>query len=157
MKLKTITFEKPVERKILAFQFLTIAVRFAEIGRIASSIHDLEKCAAQMREAYDSALFLSTRVSFTGDDCRAFDSGAAYVEESFVALRDRKLSVQEHGSDICPHTFPWPREWEPMWGDPGQNQLLPVTTFPAQVVRRHLKRIEGSHVLSEFQTSVKAT
>jgi len=156
MKLKTITFEKPVQRKILAFQFLTIAVRFAEIGRIASDIQDLEKCAEQMREAYDGALFLSTRVSFTGDDCRAFDSGAAYVEESVVALRDRKLSIQAHG-DICPHTFPWPREWEPMWGDPGQNQLLPVTTFPAQIVRHHLKRMEDSHVLSELQTSVKAT
>lgn len=151
MKLKTITFEKPVQRKILAFQFLTIAVRFAEVGRIASSIQDLEKCAAEMREAYDSALLLSTRVSFTGDDCRAFDSGGAYVEESFVALRDRRDSIQAHGSDVCPYTFPWPREWEPMWGDPGQNQSLSVTAFPAQVLRRHLKGIEDSQVLSKFR------
>jgi hypothetical protein len=143
MKLKRITLEAD-QRRILAFQFLSVAVRFAEVGRVASSTQALDECAAQMREAYDSALSLSIRVSFTTADCGAFDLGSCYVEESFVVLRDRAQSVGTQVADVSPDALQALREWEPMWGEPRPDQVWSGPAFEAQAVRRHLKKIEDA-------------
>jgi hypothetical protein len=94
-----------------------------------------------MRETYDSALLLSTRISFTADDCGAFDMGSSYVEESFVALRERVRGHSENTAGARVDSSPLPREWEPMWCDPGQDEAS-SSVFQVRTVRHHLKKIE---------------
>lgn len=146
MRLKTITL-KASQRKILTFQFLSVAVRFAEVGRVAGSTQDLHECAAQMREAYDNALSLSLRVTFTADDCGAFDLGSHYVQKSFVTLRDRAQSIPAQVAGSGSDALQSLREWEPMWGDPGPDQVSSDAAFEAHAVRRHLKKIENAAYL----------
>ncbi len=130
------------QRKILAFQFLSVAARFAEVGRTANSTQVLDECAAQMREAYDAALSLSIRVSFTADDCGAFDLGSSYIQESFVALRKRAEGIGAQESDPRPGASQWLRDWEPMWAVPGQVSF--DSAFEPRTLRRHLKKIEDA-------------
>jgi hypothetical protein len=142
VKPMTITLEAK-QRKILMFQFLMVAVNYANVGRAANSARDVDECARQVREAYDLALSLSIWVSFTIDDCGAFDLGSSYVQESFAALRDRAQSVRvraQVGLDALLSL----REWEPMWRDPRPELVLSGAAFEAQAVRRHLKKIEDA-------------
>jgi hypothetical protein len=133
-----------VQQKILAFQFLCTAVRFAEVGRATHSRQTLERCAVQMRETYDSALLLSTRLSFTFADCCAFDTGSSYVEQSFAVLRERVQGLPDHTADTGVDSSQLLREWEPMWCDPGPRGTLPSSAIEACAVRRHLKKIEDA-------------
>jgi hypothetical protein len=130
------------QRKILTFQFLSVALRFAEVGRAANTARVLDECNAQMREAYDAALSLSTRVSFTIDDCGAFDVGSSYVQQSFVALRRRARSIQEQAAHLGPDGSQWLRDWEPMWTEPSQG--LSGAAFAVRTVWSHLKKIEDA-------------
>lgn len=130
------------QQKILAFQFLSVAVRFAEVGRATSSAPTREQCVRQMREAYDAALLLSVRLSFTVGDCGAFDAGSAYVEESFVLLRQRTRGLHEHTGGADPAASL--QEWEPMWGDPRPDAAWTGAMVAASAVRRHLKEIEDA-------------
>ncbi len=94
-----------------------------------------------MREAYDSALLLSTRSSFTVNDCIAFGSGSSYVQESFIALEKQSQNIWVQVVDVGPDALQWLKDWEPMWSDP---QVLSKTTHEARAVRRHLKKIEDA-------------
>ena len=139
--MKLITLRLEVERrKILTFQFLTVALRCAELGRTANSARVLGECAAQMREAYDFALMLSIRAVFTTDDCGAFDSGCSYVQDSFLAMRARAEFIRAQLTDIRHDDTQWLKDWEPMWNDPGS---LADSAFELRVVRSHLKKLEN--------------
>jgi hypothetical protein len=114
VKPMTITLEAE-QRKILAFQFLMVGVNYANVGRAASDAGDVEECAGQIREAYDAALSLGIRVSFTTDDCGVFDLGSSYIQESLAVLRDRARSIRAHTANVSPDALQRLRDWEPMW------------------------------------------
>jgi len=145
MKLKSITLERH-QRKVLAFQFLTVAVRFAEVGTVTSNARLCEKCMLEMREAYDSALLLSGRASFTLEDCRAFDSGGSYIESSFhaLAVRIRGLRARASDRDIDDSSV---KEWEPMWSNSESTEFRSDAPFPGRIVRHHLERIQAPQSL----------
>jgi len=133
------------QRKILVFQFLSVAVRFAEVARTINCVRTIEECSGQMREAYDSALLLSIRASFTVDDCCVFDAGSSYVQESFGVVRERARSLRSRPVDEGRSDRSWLSEWEPMWRDPRPDggSSSGGMVFAAAAVRRHLERIEG--------------
>lgn len=132
------------QRKVLVFQFLSVAVRFADVAHASSSAGTLEECAAQMREAYDSALLLCRRVSFTAEDCCAFDLGSWYVQESFGVLQERARNLRSGPGEGASGDGPRPSEWEPMWGDrgPDREPSAAFNVFAARSVHRHLRRVE---------------
>lgn len=154
MKLKLVTLEKH-QRKVLAFQFLSVAVRFAEVGTVARSIRICKKCILEMRDAYDRALLLSTRAAFTLDDCRAFDSGGAYVESSFNTLTDRIYGLGTQVSDVDDLLLPL-IDWEPMWGNSGRPEIISGAQFAGRVVRRHLAKIQNTPYLPPFRSASPA-
>lgn len=138
MKPEPITFAR--QRKILTFQFLNVAVTFAEVGRTANSTQVLDECAVQMREAYDVALSLGFRVSFTTDDCGVFDLGSSYIQESLAVLRDRARSIRAPAAGVGPDALQWLRDWEPMWIGPGELSA----GLESRTIGRHIRRIEDA-------------
>jgi hypothetical protein len=138
IKLTTITLE-PEQRKILTFQFLIVAANCAAVGRAASGARDVDRCAAQVREAYDLALSLSIRVSFTTEDCGVFDLGSSYIQESLVVMRDRARSIRAHAPDVGPKALQL-RDWEPMWIGSGE----PLARPESRAIDSHIRRIEDA-------------
>jgi len=132
-----------VERRILAFQFLNVALSFAEVGRATRRADVCEGSLRQMSEAYDAALLLSIRASFTAEDCNIFDSASSYVQLSLGALREKAWRLRSEAVDSGPDISERLKEWEPMW-EFTEFGCLSEAAFAARAVRRHLRAIEDS-------------
>ncbi len=139
VKPMTITLEEE-QRKVLAFQFLIVAVNYANVGRAANSARDVDECAGQIREAYDVALSLGMRVPFTTEDCGVFDLGSSYVQESLVVLRDRARSIRAQTANVGPDALQRLRDWEPMWI--GSSELLAAPE--SRAIDWHIRGIENA-------------
>ncbi len=139
MKPVTIALEAD-QRRILVFQFLMVAVNYASAGRAANSARDVDECAGQIHEAYDVALSLGMRVSFTTDDCGVFDLGSSYIQESLGVLRDRVRSIRAHAANVGPDALQRLRDWEPMWI--GSSELLAGPE--SRAIDWHIRGIENA-------------
>lgn len=132
------------QRKILVFQFLIVAVNYAIVGRAADTAQDVDECAKQVCEAYDVALSLAIRVSFTIEDCGVFDLGSSFIQESLAVLRNRAQSIRAHVADIDPDASQRLRDWEPMWIGPGK---VPAS-LESRAIGCHIREIEvATHFL----------
>ena len=132
-----------VERRILAFQFLSVAVSFADVGRETRRADICEGCIRQMSDAYDVALLLSIHVPFTPEDCAVFDSASSYVQQSLVLLRERAWRVRLQALDPGPDISDMLKEWEPMW-EWTEFGRFSEGAFAAHALRRHLRALEDA-------------
>jgi len=133
----TTTLERG-QQKVLMFQFLIVAVNYANVGRHANSARDVDECAKQVREAYDIALSLSIRISLTTNDCGVFDLGSSYIQESLVVLRDRARAIP--GAEADPDALLRLRSWEPMWI--GASELS--AGLESRTIDCHIRKIEDA-------------
>jgi len=117
-----------------------VAVNYAIVGRAANSARDVGECAKQVCEAYDVALSLAIRVSFTIDDCGVFDLGSSYIQESLVVLRDRARSIRADGDYVISDALQRLRDWEPMWIGPGDL----TDGLESRTIARHIRKIEDA-------------
>jgi hypothetical protein len=132
-----------IQRKILAFQFLSVAVSFAGVGRTTRRADICEDCLGQMNEAYNVALLLSTRASLTNEDCGVFDSASSYVQESSGAIRERIWRLRSEAVDPGPDISETLKEWEPIW-ESIEFDRLSEAAFTARAVRGHLRKMEDA-------------
>jgi hypothetical protein len=139
MKLMTITLEAE-QRKILMFQFLIVAANYAAVGLAVNSARNADECAGQVREAYDLALLLGMRVSFTTADCGVFDLGSSYIQGSLIVLRDRARSIRANTANVGSGALQPLRDWEPMWIGPGELLAGPES----RAIDRHMRGIEDA-------------